>query len=221
AAPQQSHASTNEKDSSNQAQDEDAHQAHHGAMQSMQYQVPAAHLDAVNAKAQQLGMQNYRILFPQSKTGVYTLAQDTISGDISDPRQERMLHLDQYSNEVLQDVTWQDYNLAAKLVATSVALHEGRITWLNKAFNTLLCIGLIILPITGLVIWWLRRPKHAGLASPKVPTKFQNVGIWKLGVVVLIGLSILFPLAGLSIFTVMLLDFLIISRSQKLSQWLK
>lgn len=60
-------------------------------------------LDAVVAYARENGFTSFRVNFPRDAAGVWTIAAATMSGDITDPRRDRMLHLDQYTGRVLAD----------------------------------------------------------------------------------------------------------------------
>lgn len=192
---------------------------HHGSAASGHYQVSSMQVDKAIAQAKILGMQDFRLMLPQSETGVFSFVADAISADIHDPRDERILHLDQYSLTVLDDIAWQDYTGVAKLVSASVALHKGSLGGLNLFVNTILCIGLIILPLSGALMWWKRRPsKGMGLAAPKIPEVYQDVNLWRVGIAILVVLAIAFPLAGGMIIVSLLLDYLIISRSGKLTK---
>ena len=170
-------------------------------------------IDDVIAKAQSLGFTQYKINFPRSETGVYTVAANTMGGDIIDPTQDRTTHLDQYSGRILGEVTWQDYNLFAKTLAVGISLHQGDISIINKLLNALFCLAFIVVSVTGGVMWWMRRP--SGQRKLGTPPKFGDAGLWKAGLVTVVVISILFPLAGATIVTAMLLDWLLFSRVQK------
>ena len=170
-------------------------------------------IDDVIVKAQSLGFTQYKVNFPRSETGVYTVAANTMGGDIIDPTQDRTTHLDQYSGRILGEVTWQDYNLFAKTLAVGISLHQGDISIINKLLNALFCLAFILVSVTGGVMWWMRRP--SGQRKLGTPPKFGDAGLWKAGLVTMVIISILFPLAGATIVTAMLLDWLLFSRVEK------
>lgn len=171
-------------------------------------------IDVMVAKAEKLGFTQYKLNFPRSETGVFTLSANTMSGDITDPTQDRTTHIDQYSGEVLADVTWLDYNLMAKAMAAGIALHQGDVSVINKAFNTLFCLAFILISVSGGVMWWIRRP--SGKKQLGAPPKFADAGLWKTGLVALITICILFPLGGITIVLALLLDWLVFTRVEKL-----
>ena len=56
-------------------------------------------LDTVIAYARDNGFTNFRVNLPQGEEGVFTVSADTMSGDITDARQDRTVHLDQYTGK--------------------------------------------------------------------------------------------------------------------------
>lgn len=171
-------------------------------------------IDAMVSKARELGFTHYKLNFPRSETGVFTLSANTMSGDIIDPTQDRTSHFDQYSGALLADVTWEDYNLVAKAMAAGIALHQGDISVFNKVANALLCLGFVVIAVTGGIMWWLRRPVGQGKLG--VPAKFASDGVWKTALVTLVVIGVLFPLAGASIAVALLLDWLLFNRVERL-----
>lgn len=171
-------------------------------------------IDNILAQAKALGFTQFKLNLPRSETGVYTLAANTMSGDITDPRLDRTTHIDQYSGRVLADVTWNEYNLMAKFMAAGIALHQGDISVWNKIANVLFCLAFIFIAISGAVMWWIRRP--VGNKVLGAPPKFEHDGVWKVGLMTILVLSLMLPLAGGSIALVLLIDWLVIKRVSKL-----
>lgn len=167
-------------------------------------------VDEIVAQAQTLGFDGrYQLSFPSGETGVWTIARDTMSNDSADPFSDRTVHIDRYSGKVLADVKFSDYGAAGKAMAVGVAFHEGDIAggW-NVALNTVFCLSVIFLSVSGIVMWWKRRPVGTGrLVAPIVPEK---MALWKGGAVVMLCVSLFFPLTGLVLIAVLALDLLII-----------
>ncbi|MBX3015080.1 MAG: PepSY domain-containing protein [Caldilineaceae bacterium] len=167
-------------------------------------------LDTVIVYARDNGFTTFRVNLPQSDTGVFTVSADTMSGDITDARQDRTIHLDQYTGKKLADIGWQDYSLIAKGMAAGIALHQGDMGWWNLLLNTLFCLAILLISVSGVVMWWLRRPKRSlRLAAPPMPS---NMPLWKGAVVIMLLISLAFPLVGITLLTVLALDLLILSR---------
>jgi len=165
-------------------------------------------LDSVFDFAKRIGFSQFQINLPSNETGVYTVSANTMSGDIQDASDDRTLHLDQYTGKILADITYADYNLMAKSMAVGIALHQANFNRWNLVLNTFACSLIILLSVSGIYIWWLRRPNQtSGLSAPPMP---QNLGRWKYASLLMLGLSLFLPLAALCLISLMLLDALFV-----------
>lgn len=146
----------------------------------------------------------YSITPPAGDSGVFTIA---LFAD--DPRNDATLHIDQYSGKVLADVRWQDYGPVAKTVETGVMLHMGKLyDWPHQLAMLLICLMVLASAVSGLWIWWCRRPQGR-LAAPPLPASLPPM---RGAIALLILLGICFPLVGASMVAIWLLDSLIFSR---------
>jgi uncharacterized iron-regulated membrane protein len=119
------------------------------------------------------------------------------------------MHIDQYSGKVLADVRWQDYGLVPKAVELGIAIHMGKYFGFgNQLLMLFACLVVILLCVSGLVMWWKRRPAGR-IGVPILPEQVQQ---WKVPFVIVAILGLAFPLVGFSLVTVLLLDYLLISR---------
>jgi len=167
----------------------------------------AVNLNSVVALAQAKGATSgFSVSFPNGETGVYT-----VSAFPDDPTKEITLHIDRYSGRVLADVRWQDYGLVPKAVEMGIAIHMGRYFGLGNQLLMLFgCLMVIVLCVSGLVMWWLRRPKEARtIGAPALPPYVQH---WQVPIASVAVLGIAFPLVGVSLVTVLLLDYFVLSR---------
>lgn len=148
----------------------------------------------------------FSVSLPADQTGVYT-----VSAFPNNPMQEMTMHVDQYSGRVLADIRWQDYGLVPKAVEMGAAVHMGRYFGLwNQLLMLSACLILITLCISGAVMWWQRRPKGSGwLSAPPLPPYVQH---WKLPLTIVAVLGLIFPLVGLSLVGILLLDYFVLSR---------
>lgn len=164
-------------------------------------------LDTVIQLAQTQGAPpGFSVSLPQEETGVYT-----VSAFPADPTQEVTMHIDQYSGAVLADVRWQDYGLVPKAVEMGTAIHMGKYFGLaNQLLMLVAALIVMLLSITGAIMWWQRRPREAGLmGAPAMPAHVQN---WQLPLAVVAVLGLAFPLVGLSLVIVLSLDYLVLRR---------
>jgi uncharacterized iron-regulated membrane protein len=178
----------------------DPHAAHrgHGA-HGPAAAAPSIGLQQVVERARERGVgPGYSISLPQGAEGVYSIA---LFADA--PRDDATLHLDRYSGAVLADVRWQHYGLVARAVESGVKLHEGKLFGLaNQLFMALVCLLVLFSAVSGLVVWWKRRP--AGRLG--VPPLRHDLPRWKGAMLVMAVLGALFPLVGASMLLVWLLD---------------
>jgi uncharacterized iron-regulated membrane protein len=163
-------------------------------------------LDTVAAFARQIGFaEQFRINVPADEKGVYTVSADTMDGDTTSPTGDRTVHIDQYTGKILADVKFADYSVAGKAMAIGIALHQSDMGWWNLALNTVFCLAVIFMSLSGVVMWWKRRPSGA-LGAPLYPA---NMRIPR--TILLIGAAVAaaFPLTGLSIVLFAAIDFLL------------
>ncbi|BAU77354.1 PepSY-associated TM helix domain-containing protein [Metapseudomonas furukawaii] len=184
----------------------DPHAAHRGhAAVEMAGSAGRLSLQQVVDTARARGVvPGYSITLPAEATGVFTIA---VFAD--DPRNDATLHLDQYSGKVLADVRWKDYGLVARSVETGVMLHEGRMFGLpNQLLMFGVCLLILLSAVSGLVMWWKRRPQGR-LGVPPLP---HALPLWKTAVGIMVALGVAFPLVGASLLLIWALDWLVLSR---------
>ncbi|WP_443691150.1 PepSY-associated TM helix domain-containing protein [Pseudomonas sp.] len=149
----------------------------------------------------------YSITQPATADGVFT-----VSVFADDPRNDATLHIDQYTGKVLADVGWKDYSTVSRATEMGVMLHEGKFFgWINQLIIFLICLMVLLSAISGLVIWWQRRPQ-GGLG---VPPLRHDLPRWKTAIIIMIGVGVAFPLVGASLVGVCLFDRIVLSRFAK------
>lgn len=174
-------------------------------------------IDSVVAFARSVGFDaRFQLSFPSGEDGVWTIARDTMSNDSANPLSDRTVHIDRYTGKVLADVKFADYGAAGKAMAVGIAFHEGDMGVWNIALVTLFCLSVIFLSVSGYVMWWKRRPSGANrLVAPVVPEK---LGLWKTGALVMLAVSLLFPLTGIVLVSVLALDMLVVRHVKPLKR---
>ncbi|MFI8480733.1 PepSY-associated TM helix domain-containing protein [Pseudomonas sp. NPDC078700] len=184
----------------------DPHAAHKG-MAHMQSSESSAlvTLQQVVDSAQGRGVNpGFSVTLPKGELGVYTVA---VFAD--DPRNDATMHIDQYSGKVLADIGWKDYGLVARTVETGVMLHEGKMFGLaNQLLMLLVCLMILLSSVSGLVLWWKRRPQ----GRFGVPPLRHDLPVWRGAVVIMLLVGCLFPLVGASLLLVAPLDWLLTRR---------
>lgn len=173
-------------------------------------------LDGITAFARSVGFdQRFQLGFPADEAGVWTISRDTMSNDSGNPTSDRTVHIDRYTGKILADVGFADYGTAGKAMAVGIAFHEGDMGVWNIALVTLFCLSVIFLSVSGIVMWWKRRP--AGAARLFAPVS-EPGPLWKTGAIVMLAVSLLFPLSGAVLVAVLLLDLLVIRHLKPLKR---
>lgn len=193
-------------------QDHDAHGAHGAAQMDMNgdmsmsgdhnmHAMPAepVTLDQIMTLAQSSHIPDeYSIALPANRNGVYS-----VSYYPGDPTGEKVINVDQYSGKVINGVSYNEYGVIAKIISFAVSLHMGTyFGWVNQLLCAIIALGLCAMAVTGFVMWWKRRPA-GGLGAPRIPDTLPNMRGWMIGLVVF---GLIFPVTGLSMLVVWLLD---------------
>jgi uncharacterized iron-regulated membrane protein len=174
--------------------------------------VPIAVADAARRFANVGLTTAYRLVYPRNGHDVYTAYTYP-----DQPQGQRTIHLDQYTGEIINDVSYADYGAGAKAIELGVQLHMGNYFGrANQVLMLLATLGGACLAITG-PLMWLRRSR-SGLGAPP-PLLSRRRAIW--GVYAgLAAFALLFPLMGLSLVAILSIERLILARIAPVRTWL-
>ena len=142
--------------------------------------------------------KGYTIDLPGGEDGVYSAS--ALSGTSV---QERVIHLDQYTGKPLFDGDFASIGMGAKGIEWGISVHMGReFGLLNKLVMAAACIGIVLMAVAAIVMWWKRRPAGS-LGAPRYPSDLRiNRGI----IVIAAGIGILYPLVGASLIVMLIID---------------
>ncbi|MBS0206455.1 MAG: PepSY domain-containing protein [Planctomycetes bacterium] len=112
---------------------------------------------------------------------------------------------------------FKDRHFVDRIVGIGIAAHEGRLFgWPNQALGLLTAVGLILLSISGVIMWWRRRdPGELGAPRRLVNPQF-SAGLAALVVV----LGIYLPLFAASLAAVLLVEWILLRRIAHIRNWL-
>lgn len=109
-----------------------------------------------------------------------------------------------------------DKKLLDRAIGIGIAAHEGYLFgWFNLLLGVLTCAGLILISVSGFILWRKRKPDSVLGAPPIMPARI-GVAV----VAITIGLALFLPLLALSLVVLLLAEFLIFRRIKPLGTWL-
>jgi uncharacterized iron-regulated membrane protein len=149
-------------------------------------------LDAVVRKVEEMGIHpGYALNMPGGPEGVFTAS--VYPDDVTF---ERVIHLDQYTGEVLFDMDLADLGALGRAAEWGISVHMGQEFGLvNQIALLLACLAILLMAVSAAVMWWKRRPAGS-LGAPALPADWR---IPRTVFVIAVAAGIFFPLVGLSL----------------------
>ncbi|MEG3123722.1 PepSY-associated TM helix domain-containing protein [Sphingomonas sp. GB1N7] len=140
----------------------------------------------------------------------------TVTSDAADRPLRSQLTVDGATGAVLTRRDFAQRHWVDRAVGYGIAAHEGALFGLaNQLLGTMTAALLATLAVSGVVMWWRRRP--TGLLGAPIPLSRPRFGVLLIGAVVALG--VLMPLFGVSLVAVLLLDRLVL-RGSVAGRWL-
>lgn len=138
---------------------------------------------------------------PRGANGVWTIRSMAAS------RPDRItLHYDRWTGAEIMRIEFTDHNPVDRFMALGVAFHEGALFgWLNQLTGIVGSLGVILLSVTGAIMWWRRRPQGR-LGIPPMPGDRR---IAARVVAVIAVLCLFLPMAGATLLAALLAEALI------------
>ena len=190
---------------------EDAH-AEHGGMTMDHPRQSYGPLDRMVATVKPLDLAPPVLIAPPAGMG----QPWTAKSDSADRPLRTDLELDA-TGRIVSRKDFAQRRLVDRIVGYGVALHEGALYgWLNQLVNLLTALGLMLLAISSVVLWWRRRPDGVLGAPHGRPRPALAVGL----VAVIVLLGVLLPLFGVSLVAVLLFERLVLTRLPAARRWL-
>jgi len=119
---------------------------------------------------------------------------------------QRTLYIDP-AGRVVADIGYGDFGPAAQTIEWGVATHQGRqYGALNRWIMLAGCVAIWILALSGLAMWWLRRPKGRLGVPPRPLSRRRYI----LLAAVVAPLALLFPLVGASLILGVAIDLILL-----------
>ncbi len=160
-----------------------------------------------------LGLEYPVVIAPPSRGSENWTAKSTTQN-----RPRRVdLEVNGSTGEIVSRKDFKDKHWVDQVVGTCIAAHEGQLFgWPNQLLGLLTALGLILVSVSGAIMWWRRR--HRGvMGAPPIPPD-PRVSILLPLFAVLFGTYL--PLFGASLLLVLVIEWLILRRIPGLCNWL-
>ncbi len=106
--------------------------------------------------------------------------------------------------------------LLDRAIGIGIAAHEGYLFgWFNLVLGVLTCAGLILISVSGFILWRKRKPDSVLGAPPPMPTRIGFAVV-----AITIGLAMFLPLLAISLVALLIMEFVLLRRISGISQWL-
>ena len=187
--------------------------AEHGGMPMVHPARSNEPLDRLIASVRPLGLAAPVLIAPPTGPDQYWTAKS----DAANRPLRTSLELDGPTGQILTREDFSERRLVDRIVGYGVAVHEGQLFgWFNQLLNLLTAIGLMLLAVSSVVLWWRRRPDDV-LGAPRLiggaPVAIGFVAL-------LVVLGVLLPLFGATMVAVLLVERLVLRRLPTARRWL-
>lgn len=127
------------------------------------------------------------------------------------------LVVDGETGTIVSREDFSDRHLIDRIVGTCIAAHEGQLFgWPNQLLGLVAAVGLILLSVSGVILWWRRRDQGV-LGAPRVLLD-PRVSWGLIAMILLLGIYL--PLFGASLVLVLFIEWGLLRRIPRLRDWL-
>jgi uncharacterized iron-regulated membrane protein len=132
--------------------------------------------------------------------------------------EQRTLYLNQFTGRTITNATAEHEGALSRLTSFGIAMHMGnQFGLLTRILATMACLGVLVSALTGLLMWWNRRPSgRSGLPGPVTAgTRADTPRRAVVAVsVAAVGLGVLFPVFGISLLVALGVEAVLARRHQ-------
>ena len=170
-------------------------------------------IDKMVATIAPLGLANPVLISPPSQPG----GNWTAKSDTRDRPLRVDLILDPETGAILKRTDFDSRPWLDRAIGTGIAAHEGQLFGLaNQLLGLFTTIGLVTLSLSGLVMWWRRKPESTlGAPAPIRRIRFSP-GL----IALLIAFGLYFPFLGCSMILIVLTERFFLRRFPTTQRWL-
>jgi len=187
--------------------------AEHGGMSMAHVDPKAGEIDRVIDAVLPLGIAAPVIVAPPATKG----DPWTVTSDAANRPLRTRITVDGTTGHIHDRRDFAERHWVDRVVGYGIAAHEGALFGLaNQLLSTLTALLLVVLAVSGTVLWWRRRPQ--GLLGAPIPLSRPRFGAVLIGAILL--LALLLPLFGASLVAMLLVERLMLRRMPGARRWL-
>lgn len=165
-----------------------------------------------------LGLPPPVLIAPPAPGGGWRSSPDwTVRSETPNRPQRVVLTLDPASGAVTGREDFGEKHPIDQAIGYGIAAHEGQLFGLgNQALGLIAAGGLVLLSVSGIVMWRRRGPQGV-LGAPE---RLANPGAAGGVGLAILALGVFMPVLGVSLVAVALLEFLVLRRIPRVRSWL-
>jgi uncharacterized iron-regulated membrane protein len=187
--------------------------ADHGGMVMPHPMLRSGELTRVAAAARPLHIAApVQIMVPKRMDDAWS-----VSSDAADRPLRSDAKIDGATGRILSTTAFAQRHWIDRVIGYGVAGHEGALFGIaNQILGTTTALFLVILAVSGAVMWWRRRP--TGLLGAPVRLSRPRIGAALIAMIVALGLYL--PMFGATLILVLLTEKLLLRRLPRTRRWL-
>ena len=140
---------------------------------------------------------------------------------VSSGHQNRMLRADAWfdgqTHKLIKQQHFSDKKNIDKAIGIGIAAHEGHLFgWANQLLGLVVTLGLILVSISGFILWRKRKPESVLGAPPILP----NTQVSKTVLLIILVLAVLLPVLAMSLIVLFVLEKWVFRKIKPVSLWL-
>ncbi|MFN3670197.1 MAG: PepSY-associated TM helix domain-containing protein [Brevundimonas sp.] len=163
---------------------------------------PASLTRVIEAADAQGLARPYLVSSPSDPALAFTAARE-----VRQVEDTRVLYIDGADGAVRADIGYDQFGVGARAFEWGVAVHQGtQYGWINRYLMLGGCIAVWLLAISGVMMWWKRRPPRLSKGRIGAPEAPPGPRVRAAVLSIVLPLAILYPLTGLSLVVALALE---------------
>lgn len=141
----------------------------------------------------------------------------SVASDAADRPLRSDAQIDGATGRLVGRIDFADRHWIDRIIGYGIAAHEGALFGIaNQVLGTLTALFLVVLAVSGAIMWWRRRP--IGLLGAPIPLTHPRFGAALVAAIVALGIYM--PLFGATLMLVLIAEWSVLRRVAMTQRWL-